>query len=223
MISLDHPLRIVLFQHRGQRLKAAVVEILLDAVGIDHAVVAQGDAALAVEERHVAVELQELAADGLAGHLQPPTGRPPTRCSRMISSSSASFCDAVEDLVGPDHEMGEVARLGLLHAPKQLAWVTRTCSAVKPAARSFSARTSPKFCVALPAAAAAAADEHFVRGDLLDRAVEDVVQHRPALLDCWVKISWTSSRSTRSYLTGIWPGTMTPTIGSRLQRPVQPV
>ena len=38
-----------------------------------------------------------------------------------------------------------------------------------------------------------------------------------------MKIAWTSGRSTRSYLTGIWPGTKTPTIGSRLQRPVQPV
>ena len=32
----------------------------------------------------------------------------------------------------------------MLHAPKQLAWVTWTCSAVKPAARSFAASTSPK-------------------------------------------------------------------------------
>ena len=70
----------------------------------------------------------------------------------------------------------------MLHAPKQLAWVTRTCSAVRPAARSFSAEHFAEGPSALPAAADAAADQHFVRGELLDRAVEDVVQHRPALL-----------------------------------------
>ena len=38
-----------------------------------------------------------------------------------------------------------------------------------------------------------------------------------------VKILWTSSRLTRSYFTGSCPGTLMPTMGSLLQRPVQPV
>ena len=60
---VDDPLRVALFEHLGQGLEAAVVEVLLDAVRVDHAVVPQGDAALAVEEGHVAVELEELPAD----------------------------------------------------------------------------------------------------------------------------------------------------------------
>ena len=90
VIFVDHPLRIALVQHLGQGLEAAVVEIFLDALGIDHAVVPQGHAALAVEEGHVAVKLQKLAADGFAGTFKCSTGRPPSECSRMISSSSAS-------------------------------------------------------------------------------------------------------------------------------------
>ncbi len=39
----------------------------------------------------------------------------------------------------------------------------------------------------------------------------------------FVKILCTSSRFTRSYFTGSWPGTLMPTMGSLLQRPVQPV
>ena len=89
---VDDPLRIALLEHFGQGLEAAVVEILFHALGIDHAVVPQGHAALAIEEGHVAVELEELPADRLA--LAPPGARPawpPRRCSRTISSRSASF------------------------------------------------------------------------------------------------------------------------------------
>ena len=109
---LDHPLRIVLLQHLGQGLEAAVVEILFDALGIDHAVVPQGHAALAVEEGHVAVKLQELPADGLAGHLQV-LDRP--AAEEMLADDLVQVglvLDAVEHLVGPDQQMREVAGLG---------------------------------------------------------------------------------------------------------------
>ena len=67
-----------LLQHLGQGLEAAVVEVLLDALRVDHAVVPQGDAALAVEEGHVAVELEELPADRLLpGTCSRSTTRPP--------------------------------------------------------------------------------------------------------------------------------------------------
>ena len=89
---VDDPLPVARFQHLGQGLEAAVVEVLFHALGVEHAVVPQGDAALAIEEGHVAVKLEELPADRLAR--APPAARrrgPPRMCSRMISSRSASF------------------------------------------------------------------------------------------------------------------------------------
>ena len=134
--SITHS-RIALLQHLGQGLEAAVVEVLLDALGIDHAVVPQGDAALAVEERHVAVELEELPADGLAGHLQPldhlaaqdvladdlVADRPPCRRGRAP-------CRA-----GPAGG-NRSSRSSALQAPKQLARATRDLLRSIPACRS---------------------------------------------------------------------------------------
>ena len=72
MISLHDPIRIVLLEHFRQRLKAAVVEIFLDALRVDHAVVPQGHAALPVEKDDVAVKLEEFSPHGLAGHFEMP-------------------------------------------------------------------------------------------------------------------------------------------------------
>ena len=111
-----------------------------------------------------------------------------------------------------------------LQAPKQLPTVTRTSfggnAGGAPVSRGWPFRTTrspfqqqrslPQMRISYLA-------------NLLDRAVQHVLQHRLAAQHVGVKISWTRLRSTRSYLIGIWPGTNTPTIGSRLQRPVQPV
>ncbi len=110
---LDHPLRVVLLQHLGQGLEAAVVEVFFDALGIDDAVVAQGHAALPVEEGHVAVKLQELPADGLSRDFQV-FHRP--AAEQMLADDLVQFglvLDAIEHLVGPDQKMGEAAGLGL--------------------------------------------------------------------------------------------------------------
>ena len=158
------------------------MEILLDAVGIDHAVVAQGHAALAVEERHVAVEFQKLPADGFARHFQMLHRPAAHRCSRMISSSSASSLTRYSTLSGRTRRCENWPASAVLQAPKQLARVTRTCSAVKTGGAELFGQHFVERSRPLPTAADAAADQNFVRGELLDRAVEHVLQHRLALL-----------------------------------------
>ena len=76
-----------------------------------HAVVPQGDAGLAVEEGHVAVEFEELPAHGLPGHRQPldHAAREEMLADDLVQVGLV--CDAVEDLVGPDQHVGELAGL----------------------------------------------------------------------------------------------------------------
>ncbi len=66
----DHPVGIAPGEHVRQGLEAVEVDVLIEAVGIHHPRVPQGDAALAVEEGHVAIALQELEGDGLLPRLQ---------------------------------------------------------------------------------------------------------------------------------------------------------
>ena len=62
-----------------------------------------------------------------------------------------------------------------------------------------------------------------MRGDLLDRAVEHMVQHRPALLHVLRENLVDQLPIDPLVLDRHLAGHITPTIGSRLQRPVQPV
>ena len=69
-----------------------------------------------------------------------------------------------------------------LQAPKQLAWVTRTCSAVRPAAAELLGQHLAEGPWPLPPAADAAADQQLAGGEPFDRPVQHPLQHRLALL-----------------------------------------
>jgi len=100
----------------------------------------QGDAGFTVEEGDVAVELQELPPDGLAGTSNRTDRRPFRKCSRTISSRSASFATRYSTLsAGPAGARSGPPRPALTR-PKQLACVMRNLLGGQPAARSFSAR-----------------------------------------------------------------------------------
>jgi len=67
---LDHPRRIVAVQRPRQRLEPVEVYVLEEVLRVDDPAVAQRDAALAVEERHVAIHFEEALADGRVGHAE---------------------------------------------------------------------------------------------------------------------------------------------------------
>ena len=155
-----------------QGLEAAVVEVFFHALRIEHAVVPQGHPALAIEEGHVAVKLEELPSDRLAMDLQ---ALDELAAENVLADDLVQVglaLDAIEDFVGPDEHVRAVLLVAGVAGPEATAdgHAARRCRDT-PAAASFSRMAVSKPLPALPAAALAAADEDFVLGDLLDRAV----------------------------------------------------
>ena len=72
-------------------------------------------------------------------------------------------------------------------------------------------------------AAQAVAEQEVQGRRVVQGAVQGVLGSGTPFWMWLAKILWATSRVTRSYFTGILPGTTTPTMGSLLQRPVQPV
>ena len=183
MTSSMTQLRIALLQHLDQGLEAAVMEVLFHALGIDHAVVPQGHPALAIEEGHVAVKLEELPADRLALDRQ---AIDDLAAEKMVANDFVQIGlagDAVEDLVGPDEHVERFRSSPKLQCLKQLPTVTGTSIFGNSGGREPLADGRLEGSLALPAAAFAAAGEDFVLGDPLDRPIEHVLQHRLAAQD----------------------------------------
>ena len=180
---VDHPFRVVLLQHRGQRLEAAVVEILFDAVGIDHTVVTQGHAALAVEKAHVAVKLQELAPHGLARHLQAfhrPAG------DQVLADDLVQIGlvgHSIQHFVRPHQQVRELAGLGRATGTETTRVGHANLLGTEPSGAEFFGQNFAERLWALPSAADTAANENIVAGQLLDRAIEHPLQHGLALLN----------------------------------------
>jgi len=157
------------------------MKIFLDAVGVDHAVVAQRDAALAVEKGDIAVEFQELASDGFARHLQM-SDRPAAQ--QMLADDLvqvAVVLDAIEDAVGPDQQMGEMAGLGRIARAEATGAGYTNRIGIKPCVAEFFVERLVKRFWPLPAAARAAAGEDFILSEIFDRPVQHFFQHGPAL------------------------------------------
>ncbi len=108
-----------------------------------------------------------------------------------------------------------------LHAPKQRTWEVFTRLAGTP----FSLSLRSKACLrAWPVVQRRPSQKMKERSATLSREPSRACSGRGSPFWMWLeKILCTRARSTRSYLTGILPGTVMPTMGSLLQRPVQPV
>ena len=105
---VDDPLGIARLEHLDQGLEAAVMEVLFHALRIEHAVVPQGHPALAIEEGHVAVKLEELPANRLAMHLQAIDDLAAENVLADHFVQIRFILDAIEDLVGPDEHVRAV-------------------------------------------------------------------------------------------------------------------
>ena len=156
------------------------MEVFFHALRIEHAVVPQGHPALAIEEGHVAVKLEELPADRLAMDRQAIDDLAAEDVLADHFVQIGLILDAIEDLVGPDEHVRAVLLVAGVAGAETTA--DRHPHVVRGNAGGGQLLADGRFerPLALPAAALAAAGEDFVLGDLLDRPVEHVLQHRLA-------------------------------------------
>ena len=177
---VDHPIRVAAIEHLGQRLEAAIVEVLLDAFRIDHPVVTQGHARLLIEERHVPIELEELPADRLAGHDQTLDHLPVQQVLPDDLVQILLVLHPVEDLVGAHQQVRVLPELLGRARPETTGRGQPDLLGAEPGRAELLGQKLAAEIAPPPTTSGRATVEDLVPGDPLDRAVEHVLQQRLA-------------------------------------------